>query len=161
MPIHTSSGDVFFPASHASVLITTDDMVGSASQFKTYSTSSEAVGGGLAVLSVTEGIKFDHTLGRFTVSEAGTYKVTAVTYSNILLISAFLVQTIKKNGSVDLLQGHHILNTSSNYNHSAHVLVGTFTLAANDYIEHLLNTSSGSSKARAQSCSTFMINRIA
>ena len=151
MPIHTSGGDVFFPASHASVLITTDSMVGSASQFNTYSTSSEAVDGGLAVLSIADGIKFDATLGRFTVSEAGTYKVTAVTYSNILLLSAFLVQTIKKNGSVNLLQGHHVLNTGSGYNHSAHVLVGTFTVAADDYNEHLINTSSGSSKARALS----------
>ena len=135
-------------------------MVGSASQFNTYSTSSEAVGGGLTVLSITEGIKFDYTLGRFTVSEAGTYKVTAVTYCNILLISASLLQTIKKNGSVDLLEGRHAMADFTD-NHNAHVLVGTFTLAADDYIEHLIRASSGSGKARVQAGSTFTIKRIA
>ena len=161
MPIHTSGGDVFFPASHASVLITTDNMVGSASEFNTYSTSSEAVDGELAVLSITDGIKFDHTLGRFTVSEAGTYKITAVTWSNISLIGAFLVQKIKKNGSSVLLEALHAYADFTVIERPPNVIVGIFTLAADDYIEHLIKTSSGSSKARAHSGSTFTIKRIA
>jgi len=149
----------FCPFGHASILITTDDMTGTNLSFNTY--ASDGQGAGIAVLSIAGGVKFDATLGRFTVTSKGIYKITAVTYCHGLSAGGSLKQEVKKNGSTSILEVTNTINASG-LNHASYVLSGIVSLNANDYIEHISDSiGSSGSQLRVNRGSTFTIKRIA
>lgn len=152
------SPPAFAPFGHASVCITTNDMPSTPNSFNTYAMDGQ--GAGLAVLSIAEGVKFDATSGRFTVTSKGMYKVTAVTYCHALSQGGALNQSIRKNDSLtDLISTSTI---GSNADHYCYVLTGILSLDAYDYITHISDSAGpGSSQMRINRGSTFTIRRIA
>jgi len=153
--VSINGGQLFKPA-YASVKLTSDTD-NNANEFNPFDSD---VNGSPTEMCTAAGITFTASTGRFTITEAGAYEISANIFINGSQHSGNLgAFKLEKNGSTDLLAANPDVSVGADTVELN--LNGIFDFAASDYVEFKIDSFNGlTSQLNVDQGSTLTIKRV-